>query len=79
MGPQVPLEGFELLPSSRQMMYSGVTDFLIDTAGFNSTFSGSTAWTRGCAQSAIDGANKVGNLIAAQRIIRHIRRHDIGR
>ena len=26
-------------------MYSGVTDFLIATAGFNSTFSGSTPWT----------------------------------
>ena len=40
MGPQVPLEGFEPFAVFEANMYSGVNDFLMAMAGFNSTFAG---------------------------------------
>ena len=60
-------------------MYSGVTDFLIATAGFSSTFSGSTAWREASAQSAVDRAYEIRELIVGKRIMSDVRRHDIGR
>ena len=77
VGLQVPLERFELFAVFKTNDVLGRHRFLDGYGGFQFDSLRLNGLDRGPAQSAIDRADEIRDLVAGKRVISHVRRHDI--